>query len=661
MNAISSPAPASVSGSKRFHALDSVRAVAMLLGVVYHAILFGGGMMGGPDGGSNGGQALASWVHSFRMALFFLISGFFCHMMLVRYGLWPYLAKRWWRLGAAMVIYLFVLFGINQLTRQGDGRGPGRFGGFGPPGGPRGMMGSRSGGGPGAPGGPRGQPGPMAGPGQPGMGDNPTGGFGGPPDFGGPEGPDEDNGPGRPDRPGFPGPGGFSPYGFLASSIVEAADSDRSGTVSSDELSQLAQVWFRKLDKKPSGTITAKDFEKRFPTLFAPEPNAGGPNGGMPGFNPLMFLSRGMGPGVFKALDTDKDGVLREPEMSAAMGQWATWAKDTSGHGKSGLSSAQLTEGLVAHLPKIEMGFPGGPGGPFGNSTPVGTFLFGEKAGEFGMGPMWFLWFLIVFATVGPVIAWLFGTIFSGIPAERIDRTLSYLLRIGVFPILLAIAVVPMLWLDGTAVGQAPNGMSAISSTFPDVLFRYHPDWPYFMTWFMAGWLMYRLRDQLDSLGRFWLPTLIVGTVAHFYSETFTGGGMPFGPPQDDMEPSRKLLGYFVFAVAAAGTSFGLMGFFQQYLNKPAKVPRYLADTAFWVYLLHQELLIQAILPRLRPFGLPWWLQLILALALVVLIAVVTFELFVRRTPLTYLFGPTPPKKSKSKAAGITAPAVGTA
>jgi hypothetical protein len=72
-----------------------------------------------------------------------------------------------------------------------------------------------------------------------------------------------------------------------------------------------------------------------------------------------------------------------------------------------------------------------------------------------------------------------------------------------------------------------------------------------------------------------------------------------------------------------------------------------LADTAFWVYLLHQELLIQGILPRLQPLHLPWWLQLLAALALVVAIAAVTFEIFVRRTLLTYLFGPAPAKKPK--------------
>ncbi len=652
---------------RRFYALDSVRAIAMLLGVVYHALLFGGGMMMmGGGGGSNGGQVLAGWVHSFRMALFFMISGFFSHMMFLKYGVWSYLAKRWWRLGAAMVVYLAVLFGINQISgRNGQGGfgpprgrgpggpgmaagarpegpgGPGRPGGFNPGGGPGGPGNPGGFTGPGGPGGPGGQNGPggqsgprgPGGPGGPGQGGfgPPPGGFGPPPG----DGPDDDDF-GGPGGPG--GPGDFSPNRFLAEAIVEAGDKDHDGSLTAGELSGLGKEWFKKLDKNNSGKVTAKQFENRFPSLFMPAPNPGGPGDGMPRMNPIMFLSRGMGPGVFKAVDADKDGTLREAELADAMAKWAgDWAES----GKSSVSVKQLTDGLTKVLPKFEMG------GPFGGNAPIGQFLFGDKAREFGMGPMWFLWFLIVFATAGPLVACLFGKLSGVAGTGRVDTLLTTLLRAGLFPVLLAAVCVPVLWFDGTGVGRPPDGMSAIGSTFPDVMFRYHPDWPYFMTWFMAGWLLYRLRDQLELLGRFWLPTFVVGIAAHFYAETFSSGGMPFGPPSDDIEPSRKLLGYFVFAIAATSTSFGMMGFFQRYLNKPARLPRYLADTAFWIYLLHQELLIQVILPRLQPLGLPWWLQLAGALTSVVVVAAVTFELFIRRTPLTYLFGPAPAKKKK--------------
>jgi Acyltransferase family/EF hand len=633
----------------RFYALDSVRAVAMLLGVVYHALLFGGGMMmmgpGGPGRGGNGGQILMEWVHSFRMALFFMISGFFSHMMLKRYGVWPYLAKRWWRLGGAMVVYLAVLFGINQLTGGRGGPFRGGPGGFGPPrgGGRPEMTGGQRGFGPGGPGGERGfgpgGPGGFGGPGGPAGRPPPdfargggTGGFGGPPGFG----------------PGG-GPMDFSAGGLLANGIVEAGDKNQDGTLTADELAQLGKDWFKALDTKHVGQLNPKEFSERFSSLFAPNSEGDESDDGMPRFNPLMFMGRGLAPGVFKVLDTDKDGVLREAEMSASM---AKWTEDFA-NAKQGLTQKQLSEGLTKVLPKMQM--PGPRGGPFGGTPVVGRFLFGDHAGEFGMGPMWFLWFLIVFATLGPAVAWIGGRVAGAIGWERVDGALVGMLRWGGFPLLLAGACVPILWLDGTSVGRPPDGMTAIGSTFPDVMFRYHPDWPYFMTWFMTGWLLYRLRGHLDGLGRGWPVFLAVGIGMHFYGKTFSsGGGMPFGP-QEEIEPSRQFLGYLTFMLAAAGTSFGMMGLFQRHLNRPARIPRYLADTAFWIYLLHQELLTQVILPRLTPLRLPWWLQLPAALGCVLAVAFTTFELLVRRTPLTWLFGPTPSGKPKPAQGAVAA------
>ena len=74
------PVPNAPLALPHYHALDSVRAVAMLLGVVYHSLLFRM-MVGGPPPGSIGMSSAANWfeqwLHGFRMPVFFLISGFF--------------------------------------------------------------------------------------------------------------------------------------------------------------------------------------------------------------------------------------------------------------------------------------------------------------------------------------------------------------------------------------------------------------------------------------------------------------------------------------------------------------------------------------------------------------------------------------------------------
>ncbi len=104
----------------RYYALDSVRATAMLLGVVYHSMIFRMFIGGRPSGPMGGGASrhLQDWLHSFRMPLFFLISGFFGRMMLEKYGTKLYFKKRWSRIGIPLIIGCFTFGPIYVLARQ---------------------------------------------------------------------------------------------------------------------------------------------------------------------------------------------------------------------------------------------------------------------------------------------------------------------------------------------------------------------------------------------------------------------------------------------------------------------------------------------------------------------------------------------------------------
>src|SRR4051812_43249357 len=106
----------------RFDALDGVRAAAMLAGGYFPAIPFA--MLSGGRGASRMGPRGASaslgfqeYLHSFRMPLFFLISGFFCRMMREKYGTRRYLARRWSRIGLPFLIGLVALVPAYQMTR----------------------------------------------------------------------------------------------------------------------------------------------------------------------------------------------------------------------------------------------------------------------------------------------------------------------------------------------------------------------------------------------------------------------------------------------------------------------------------------------------------------------------------------------------------------
>jgi peptidoglycan/LPS O-acetylase OafA/YrhL len=87
-----------MSGTDRLHALDAVRAFALLLGVVFHAgFSFIPGMIPGvwaivDNSPSHAISVLLFASHMFRMTLFFFVAGFFARMLFHRKG-----ARGFWR------------------------------------------------------------------------------------------------------------------------------------------------------------------------------------------------------------------------------------------------------------------------------------------------------------------------------------------------------------------------------------------------------------------------------------------------------------------------------------------------------------------------------------------------------------------------------------
>ncbi|HVZ99434.1 MAG TPA: acyltransferase family protein [Caulobacterales bacterium] len=100
-------------GAERLHALDAVRAGALLLGVAFHAAL---SFLPGPqlwvtrDAQSVELSVFFFTTHMFRMTLFFLIAGFFGRMLLERRGLGGFLRNRATRIALPMIVFWPIVF-----------------------------------------------------------------------------------------------------------------------------------------------------------------------------------------------------------------------------------------------------------------------------------------------------------------------------------------------------------------------------------------------------------------------------------------------------------------------------------------------------------------------------------------------------------------------
>ena len=488
--------------SNRFHALDSARATAMLLGVFYHSILFAGFAGGGPPGGGPGGpgggggpdpsRLVGDWLHSFRMPLFFLISGFFCRMMLDKYGMRNYFRRRWARIGVPLLVGMFTFCPLYILTRDLTSRG----------------------GGPG--------PGSMRAPGP-----------GGPP-------------------PGMP-PG------------MQAMTRPPQGIVPTP---------LEPFDKNHDGELSDQEWEEATREL-----------GGPPGRGPRP------GPGGFR---------------------------------------------------------PGGPPGPFGGGeNALAGKVFGSSARYFELHHLWFLWYLLVFATVGPWVANGFSLVFSRGSADARIRTLT---RWGLAPFALALLGTPALLMTSSPFGWYLGLAPAIFRGFPDFLLHFDWDMAFYFVYFLAGWLLHREREVLLSLAQTWLLDLLLGLVAFAVATVLS---TKYARTPD--APNYGLIrvgAYAIYCLGSSLTAFAFLGVFLRYLDWPSRTWRYLADTALWVYLIHQPLVLIG-LALVRPLKLNWWMQPVLVTALSAGAALLLYEALVRHTPLVWLFGPTIARKKKQEPAGV--------
>lgn len=475
--------------SERFHAMDSVRAAAMLLGVFYHlptGMRGGFGMFGGGPKAS-----IDNWLHSFRMPMFFLISGFFANMMLRKYGFGRYLARRWWRIGAPLFVSLIVFGCIRTYfpsVMQPFGGGMEMAGmGMAPPQG--GFM-------------------------TPPAGQTPAGGM--------PWGP----------------PGGWptSPAPFAPAAPLTPAPGGAPGTFA------------------PTQPIT---------TPAAPGANAF--PFGAPGFMPPML------------------------EMPATPSH--AWANG----------------------------------------------WFGKYAANFNLEHLWFLWYLLVFVTLGPLVAGAIARLTARASHRAVDEIAHEMIRWHVAALVLGLLSLPALIHARNFMGWSLANPLGFSAGFPDFLFQYHADWPFYFIYFLAGWCFYRVRFGLEYLARAWKWNLAIGICGFAFSQ-WLSGRYSFQITAANYAWIR-IAAFAMNSVGTAYTSFGFIGLFQKFLNRPTPIGRYLADTALWIYLIHLPL-IPLVLEWTEPSRSAWWSATIAGMVVVTGCALILFELFIRPTPLVHIFGP---------------------
>ncbi len=290
-------------------------------------------------------------------------------------------------------------------------------------------------------------------------------------------------------------------------------------------------------------------------------------------------------------------------------------------------------------------GTPGGPRfGPPGGVMPFGPpgggladRIFGPYTRYVQLNHLWFLWYLLVFVTVAPFLAKGLSLVVPNPPSGEGDRLGLRLVRLGLAPVLLAVASTPALLLTRSPFGWFLGLAGGIFRAFPDFLFHFDVDMLFYFAYFLAGWWLHRERAALPGVARAWVPNLVVGFGAFGVATAIEA---KYGGFFATTDPGLyRPIAYAAFCLGSACTSFAFMGVFLRYLDSPSRTWRYLADTALWVYLVHQPLVLIG-LATCRPLNLPWWALTAVVSASSVAAALLLYEGLVRHTPLALVFGP---------------------
>jgi glucan biosynthesis protein C len=225
----------------------------------------------------------------------------------------------------------------------------------------------------------------------------------------------------------------------------------------------------------------------------------------------------------------------------------------------------------------------------------------------FDLGHLWFLWFLglmclIAAAARGVPSQWIKGG------ATRLSARLPNLTLLLV-PVVLA----SLLGREGTS---APAPVTVFDMQFGS--------FAYFWVFFLIGQMLWLGRARIDELAR--LPVfgaLLLGSTCSFLA---LGGLSP-----------RAVAFHLVGSATTLMLVFGLIGMTHALLNRPNRLVRFAARTAYPVYVFHVWPAI-ALSASMMSAGLGPTMSVVSSSVLTILLCLGAYMVLVRYTPLDWLF-----------------------
>lgn len=233
---------------------------------------------------------------------------------------------------------------------------------------------------------------------------------------------------------------------------------------------------------------------------------------------------------------------------------------------------------------------------------------------------LWFLYYLLLITGLALVVRLVAQTAGRVLPRllVQVDAGVACLARSAwALPVLVLLTAVA-LW-----------GMRSWGMDTPDKSLQ--PHWPVIAVYggcFGLGWLFARQPDAITAFGRVTVTRVILAIGSTILTLSISGIQADPGHPHYLAARIAFTLGYALLMWTLVALTLGI---FKKLCAKPRPVIRYLADSSYWMYLMHLPVVVW-LQVALAEVSIPWYLKLTLISAATVGLALLTYDLFVRST-----------------------------
>ncbi len=264
---------------------------------------------------------------------------------------------------------------------------------------------------------------------------------------------------------------------------------------------------------------------------------------------------------------------------------------------------------------------------------------------DFPLTHLWFLYVLLEFYAVTLVARAIAGALDrQGLWAARLDTAIRAIMRTPFAPMILALPL-------ALAFAAEPKWPIVFGIPTPDSsLVTNAQALVGFGGAFAFGWLLHRQIDVMGEMERRWRLNLCVavGLIAACLA---MGVGTHFQPATGPL----RFVGAGAYAMASWTATFAVIGVAQRFLSGFSPARRYIADSSYWLYLIHLPIVI-ALQGLVSRWDLPWPVKFGVILMAGFGLMFASYQLLVRHSFIgAWLNGRRLPRRARAGAqAGLT-------